>query len=87
LGGKPAKTAARACLAQGRTGGIAARPPFAIFHPLYEQGAEMAQESEYQAGSMDISQHKKVYEGFVAFVKWSFAGIMLIMILLAIFRT
>lgn len=47
----------------------------------------MAQDSEYQAGSMDISQHKKSYEGFVAFVKWSFAGIMLTMILLAIFRT
>ena len=51
------------------------------------KGPEMTQESEYQAGSMDISQHKKAYEGFVAFVKWSFAGIMLTMILLAIFRT
>ena len=47
----------------------------------------MAQESEYQAGSMDISHHKKVYAGFITFVKWSFAGTMLIMILLAIFRT
>ena len=51
------------------------------------KGPEMTQESEYQAGSMDISQHKKAYEGFVAFVKWSFAGIMLTMIMLAIFRT
>ena len=47
----------------------------------------MAHESDYQPGSMDISQHKKAYAGFIAFTKWSFAGIMLIMILLALFRT
>ena len=47
----------------------------------------MAHEHDYQLGSMDISQHKKSYVGFIAFTKWSFAGIMLIMIFLAIFRT
>jgi hypothetical protein len=47
----------------------------------------MAHESDYQPGSMDISQHKKAYAGFITFTKWSFAGIMLIMILLALFRT
>lgn len=47
----------------------------------------MAHESDYQPGSMDISQHKKAYAGFISFTKWSFAGIMLIMILLALFRT
>ena len=47
----------------------------------------MAHETDYQPGSMDISQHVKAYKGFISFTKWSFAGIMLIMILLAIFRT
>lgn len=47
----------------------------------------MAHEHDYQPGSMDISQHKKSHAGFIAFTKWSFAGIMLIMIFLAIFRT
>ncbi|MBN9587877.1 MAG: aa3-type cytochrome c oxidase subunit IV [Alphaproteobacteria bacterium] len=47
----------------------------------------MAQDSEYHVGSMDISQHKKAYQGFLTFGKWSFAGIMLIMVFLAIFRT
>lgn len=47
----------------------------------------MAHDNDYQPGSMDISQHKKAYAGFLAFTKWSFAGIMLIMIFLAIFRT
>jgi hypothetical protein len=47
----------------------------------------MAHEHDYQPGSMDISQHRKAYAGFLTFSKWSFAGIMLIMIFLAIFRT
>ena len=47
----------------------------------------MAHDDDYHIGSMDISQHKKAYAGFLTFPKWSFAGIMLIMIVLAIFRT
>ena len=47
----------------------------------------MAHESEHQPGSMDISQHKKSYAGFLTFSKWSLIGILLIMVLLAIFRT
>lgn len=47
----------------------------------------MAHEHDYQPGSMDIGQHRKSYAGFISFTKWSFAGIMLIMVLLAIFRT
>lgn len=47
----------------------------------------MAHDNDYHIGSMDISQHKKAYAGFLSFSKWSFAGIMLIMIFLAIFRT
>ena len=47
----------------------------------------MAHENDYHIGSMDISQHKKAYAGFLTLSKWSFAGIMLIMIFLAIFRT
>ena len=47
----------------------------------------MAHESEHQPGSMDISQHKKSYAGFLTFSKWSLIGILLIMVLLAVFRT
>jgi hypothetical protein len=47
----------------------------------------MAHESEYQQGSMDISAHKKAYAGFLAGSKWTFGFILLIMVLLAIFRT
>ena len=38
-------------------------------------------------GSMDISEHVKAWAGFTTFVKWSVAGTLLVMILLAIFRT
>jgi hypothetical protein len=71
------------------TKAVAAQQSFAIFRPLLEQfgGAGMAHDTDYQPGSMDISQHKKTYAGFLTFTKWSFAGIMLIMILLAMFRT
>lgn len=47
----------------------------------------MAQESEYKHGSMDISQHVRAYSGFLTFGKWSLGGILLVMVLLAIFRT
>jgi hypothetical protein len=50
-------------------------------------GAEMAQDPEYHVGSMDISQHKKTYQGFISGSKWTFGFIMLIMVFLAIFRT
>jgi hypothetical protein len=43
--------------------------------------------SDYHVGSMDISQHKKAYSGFLTFTKYSVVGILFIMILLAIFRT
>jgi hypothetical protein len=67
-----------------------ARPPvFAIFPPLSERtrGAEMAHDNEYQPGSMDISQHKKSYAGFLTASKWTFGFVMLIMVFLALFRT
>lgn len=47
----------------------------------------MAHDNDYQIGSMDISQHRKVYAGFLTFSKWSSVGILLIMVFLAIFRT
>jgi hypothetical protein len=47
----------------------------------------MAHESEYQHGSMDISAHKKAYSGFLTGSKWTFGFILLIMVLLALFRT
>jgi hypothetical protein len=47
----------------------------------------MAHESDYQPGSMDISQHKKSYLGFLAFSKYSLIMVLLIMVFLAVFRT
>jgi hypothetical protein len=47
----------------------------------------MAHDSEYQPGSMDISAHKRTYEGFLTGSKWTFGFILLIMVFLAIFRT
>ena len=47
----------------------------------------MAQDSDFKHGSMDISQHRRGYAGFLTFTKWSLGGILLIMIFLAIFRT
>ncbi len=41
----------------------------------------------YQKGTMDMSQHVKGWKGFTSFVKYSMAGILLIMLFLAIFRT
>ena len=42
---------------------------------------------DYQPGSMDISQHKKAYEGFLAGSKWTFILVVGIVVFLAIFRT
>lgn len=44
-------------------------------------------ESDYHIGSMDISAHRRTYEGFITLSKYSTVGILLIMVLLAIFRT
>jgi hypothetical protein len=44
-------------------------------------------QGDYQSGSMDISQHKKAYEGFLTGSKWTFLLVVGIMIFLAIFRT
>jgi hypothetical protein len=47
----------------------------------------MAHDDDYQIGSMDISQHKKSYAGFLTASKWTFGLVLLIMVFLAIFRT
>ena len=47
----------------------------------------MAHDSDFKHGSMDISAHRRSYAGFLAFTKWSLIGILLIMVLLAFFRT
>jgi len=44
-------------------------------------------ESDHHPGSMDISQHRKFYLGFLTFTKWSMIFIALVMIFLAFFRT
>lgn len=38
-------------------------------------------------GSMDITQHRKTWSGFVRFIEWSLAAIGLTMFLLMLFRT
>ncbi len=47
----------------------------------------MADNSDYQPGTMDISGHRKTYEGFLTGSKWVFGFVMLIMVFLAVFRT
>jgi hypothetical protein len=42
---------------------------------------------DFQPGQMDIGQHLKGWQGFTNFVKWSLVGILVVMVLLAIFRT
>jgi Bacterial aa3 type cytochrome c oxidase subunit IV len=44
-------------------------------------------EEHYTPGSMDISDHRRAYAGFLTFLKYSLAGILLVMIFLAMFRT
>jgi hypothetical protein len=42
---------------------------------------------EYQKGTMDMTAHLRGWKGFTTFVKVSMAGILLIVLFLAIFRT
>ena len=44
-------------------------------------------DSHDERGSMDISEHEKAWAGFTAFVRWSILGIIIVMTLLAVFRT
>ena len=44
-------------------------------------------DSHGEHGTMDMSEHVKAWAGFTTFVKWSIAGAVLVMALLAIFRT
>jgi len=44
-------------------------------------------ESDHQPGSMDISAHQRTYAGFIAGSKYMTVFILLIMVLLAFFRT
>ena len=45
------------------------------------------EDSHYTPGSMDISQHKRGYAGFITAVKWTASLIILLLVFLAIFRT
>ncbi|MGH6828494.1 MAG: aa3-type cytochrome c oxidase subunit IV [Rhizomicrobium sp.] len=44
-------------------------------------------DDHYTHGAMDISQNQRSYAGFVGFVKYSLAFILLVLIFLAVFRT
>lgn len=43
--------------------------------------------SDYEHGSMDISEHKKTFEGFVSFTTKSVVLIIIVLILMAMFAT
>jgi hypothetical protein len=42
---------------------------------------------DYVPGTMDISQHKRTWSGFVRFTSWSIALIGILMFFLMLFRT
>lgn len=46
-----------------------------------------SEHQDYRHGQMDIAEHMKGWHGFTAFIKWSLSGILIVMALLAIFRT
>jgi len=69
---------------------VAVARVFAIVRPnrVSRGFSDMASShGDYQPGSMDISQHKKAYEGFLAGSKWTFILVVGIVVFLAIFRT
>ena len=48
----------------------------------------MAAHGEHsQSVSGDFAEHVRTWKGFTTFIKWSMAGIGLLMVLLAVFRT
>lgn len=48
----------------------------------------MAAHGEHsESVSGDLAEHLRTWKGFTSFIKWSMAGIALLMILLAVFRT
>jgi hypothetical protein len=44
-------------------------------------------ESHYVHGSMDMSQHKRGYAGFLTGVKWTLILVLGIVVFMAVFRT
>jgi hypothetical protein len=42
---------------------------------------------EHEHGSMDITEHEKTFDGFMTVTKWVTISIIVLLILLAIFRT
>jgi len=47
----------------------------------------MAGDHGHKSGSMDLSEHRKNWNGFVKLVEWSLGAIALLMVILLIFRT
>lgn len=44
----------------------------------------MAEKTEH-AGSMDMAEHRRTWEGFVALTKYGTAGVVILLILMALF--
>lgn len=42
---------------------------------------------EHKVGSMDITEQEKTFAGFMTITKWSVIAIIVLLIILAIFRT
>lgn len=49
----------------------------------------MAANTEHgtDTGSMDMREHERTWKGFLSFVKWQIIGAIILLALLAIFRT
>jgi hypothetical protein len=47
----------------------------------------MSHDSDYQPGSMDISQHQRTYSGFLTGSKYGLILVLGIVVFMAIFRT
>ena len=47
----------------------------------------MADETEHEIGTMDVTQQEKTFAGFLTVSKWVVIGIIAILVFLAIFRT
>jgi len=41
--------------------------------------------SEYQMGTMDISQHRSTYAGFMALTKYGSIAVIILLVLMALF--
>ena len=61
--------------------------PESLGKKMSETDDELLHQEPGQMGTMDLKDHLKTWHGFVSFMKWQIIDIIIIMVLLAIFRT